>query len=363
MFREVYYGKRVLVTGHTGFKGTWLISWLKELGAELAGFSNGVPTNPSHYELIDAGDFCKNYIGDIRNFKELENAILDFNPQIIFHLAAQALVQNSFLDPVTTFETNILGMVNLLTILKNVDFVEVGVLITSDKAYENKEWSFGYREIDRLSGHDPYSASKSCADIIASSFYDSYFINSNIRLATTRAGNVIGGGDWAKDRIIPDCIRSWSNYKSVMIRSPKATRPWQHVLEPLSGYLSLGAKLYLNQKNLNREAFNFGPESEVNQTVEELLVQIKSIWPEIKWEIPEGNENFGKEANLLKLSCDKVLHFIEWKPTLKLEETIEYTINWYKNWIENKKPIREFSQFQINEYCNLARARKLEWIQ
>lgn len=360
MFKNYYNKKRVLVTGHTGFKGSWLVSWLLSLGAEVSGFSNKIPTEPSHWKLLNLESSVRNYIGDIRNKDDIENTLKDFKPQIIFHLAAQALVKDSINDPIYTFETNAIGMVNILSAIHKNDSVEVVVLITSDKAYENKEWVYGYREFDALAGHDPYSASKSCADIIASSFYYTFFQERSLKLGIARAGNVIGGGDWAKDRIIPDCIRSWTNSEQVIIRSPNSTRPWQHVLEPLSGYLSLGEKLGNNYPNINGEAFNFGPDSNVNENVLELLQKIKQKWSIANWKIENQNGN-NKEANLLKLSCDKALHYLNWCAILSIDETIDFTVSWYKNWLEKSESIQAFTFKQISQYEKIGSSKKISW--
>ncbi|RHX91200.1 CDP-glucose 4,6-dehydratase [Leptospira yasudae] len=362
MYGNIYKGKKVLITGHTGFKGSWLVAWLKELGADVAGYSVDIPTNPSHFELMKLETKVRHFLGDVRDRDRLANVIDEFQPEIIFHMAAQALVRESYQNPITTFEINIMGMVNLLDVIRTKTFVETAVLITSDKAYRNDEWCWGYRETDVLAGHDPYSASKSCADIVASSFYRSFFKDSSIRVGITRAGNVIGGGDWANDRIIPDCIRAWSKKETVTIRSPLATRPWQHVLEPLSGYLSLGEKLYKKQGGLNGEAFNFGPDANVNETVLELLKKIKSIWPDISWVVPEGQSESGKEAKLLKLSCDKALFHLNWRPVLRFEETVSFTVDWYKNWIDKKEDILAFTSGQIQSYVKLATERGLQWV-
>lgn len=353
----------MLITGHTGFKGSWLSAWLNLLGANVAGYSKDIPTTPSNFELMNLANHMQHFLGDIRDKTRLENVIDEFKPEIIFHMAAQALVKKSYRDPVETFETNVMGMVNLLDIIRKKTFVAVAVLITSDKAYRNDEWPWGYRETDSLAGHDPYSGSKSCADLVANSFYKSFFENSDQRIGITRAGNVIGGGDWAEDRIVPDCIRAWSKKEPVLIRSPLATRPWQHVLEPLSGYLDLGKRLYLNQDGLNGEPFNFGPDANVNETVLELLKKIKLIWPEVSWSIPEDQKEGGKEAKLLKLSCDKALFYLNWKPVLKIDETVSFTINWYKNWLEKKDEIASFTNVQINSYVALAKERHIQWVQ
>ncbi|WP_078129393.1 CDP-glucose 4,6-dehydratase [Leptospira alexanderi] len=361
MFENIYKNKKVLVTGHTGFKGSWLVIWLQSLGAEVAGFSLDVPTSPNHFELLSLDKRIKDYRGDVRDRSKFSTVIDEFKPEIIFHMAAQALVRKSYQDPVGTFETNVMGMVNLLDIIRTKSFVEVVVLITSDKAYRNNEWCWGYRETDVLGGHDPYSSSKSCADLIAQSYYYSFLKDTKTRIAITRAGNVIGGGDWAADRIVPDCIRAWSKDESVVIRSPLATRPWQHVLEPLSGYLLLGEKLYVGQEGLIGEAFNFGPDASIDQTVSELLNAMTKRWPGVRWEVPEGYEGGGKEANLLKLSCDKVLFHLKWKSVLDFSETVDFTVNWYRNWVEKKENVYDFTLSQIHLYCQLASKKNYVW--
>ena len=247
-FNDGYNGRRVLVTGHTGFKGSWLSLWLKQLGAEVGGFSMGTPGPLSNFELLGLEKHLHHYVGDIRDLSRLAQVIDEFKPDIVFHLAAQALVRHSYTDPVTTFETNTMGMVNLLECVRTRPWISAAVLITSDKAYRNVEWCWGYRETDALGGNDPYSGSKSCADLVAQSYFHSYLRHTPTRIAITRAGNVIGGGDWADDRIVPDCIRAWSVGESVTVRSPQATRPWQHVLEPLSGYLLLAKNLIYNKE-------------------------------------------------------------------------------------------------------------------
>jgi len=235
------------------------------------------------------------------------------------------------------------------------------VMITSDKAYRNDEWCWGYRETDALGGHDPYSNSKSCADLVAQSYFHSFVQKTPTRLAITRAGNVIGGGDWAKDRIVPDCIRAWSKGESVSVRSPQATRPWQHVLEPLSGYLWLGARLWQKAPGLNGEAFNFGPDAGVNQTVGELLDTMGQRWPSVKWEVPEGFEQGGHEAMLLKLSCDKVLLHLKWQAVLKFPETVSMTVDWYRNWHEGRENVYAYAQGQIKQFSLRAAQQGAVW--
>jgi len=362
-FADIYRGRRVLVTGHTGFKGSWLVLWLKHLGAEVAGYSVDVPSLPTNFDLLGLEQRIHHYVGDIRDRERLAQVIDEFRPEMVFHLAAQALVRRSYADPVTTFETNTMGMVNLLDCVRARPWIQVAVLITSDKAYRNDEWCWGYRETDALGGHDPYSGSKSCADLVAHTFFHSFLRHTPTRIGITRAGNVIGGGDWADDRIVPDCIRAWSKGAVVDVRSPQATRPWQHVLEPLSGYLWLGTRLWQQAKGLNGEAFNFGPDAHVNQTVAELLGAMAIRWPGVQWQVPEGCEQGGHEANLLKLSCDKALFHLNWRAVLQFPETVSFTVDWYRAWHEAQKDIYKFTVNQIEHYCDLAQTRGVPWIQ
>ncbi len=361
-FGGVYRGKRVLVTGHTGFKGSWLALWLEHLGAEVAGFAIDVPSSPANFEVLDLEHRLRHHQGDIRDRAALARVIDEFRPQMIFHLAAQSLVRRSYDDPVTTFETNTLGMMNLLECVRHRSWVEAAVLITSDKAYRNDEWVWGYRETDHLGGHDPYSGSKGCAELVAHSYFHSFLRHGTTAMATTRAGNVIGGGDWAEDRIVPDAVRAWSRGDAVMVRSPAATRPWQHVLEPLSGYLSLGVQLLEKRVSLNGEAFNFGPAAHVNQTVAELLEAMAARWQKVEWTVPKGMEEGGHEATLLKLSCDKALFFLKWRAVLEFDETVAFTVDWYRAWHDGKKDLYAYSVGQIDDYCRLARERGLSWI-
>ena len=360
-FADVYRGRRVLVTGHTGFKGSWLAVWLQHLGAEVAGFSLDVPSTPSNFELLGLQNRIHHYVGDVRDRARLAQVMDEVNPDMVFHLAAQALVRRSYADPVLTFETNVLGMLNVLEVTRSRPSIEVAVLITSDKAYQNVEWTWGYREIDQLGGHDPYSGSKSCADLLAQSYYHSFFREASTRVAITRAGNVIGGGDWAADRIVPDAIRAWSTNDAVAVRSPRATRPWQHVLEPLSGYLWLGAELWRKREGLDGEAFNFGPDAHVNETVAELLDAMSARWPNAKWHVPEGFEQGGREATLLKLSCDKALQLLNWRAVLQFPETVGFTVDWYRTWHQRDQDMYGYALGQIEEYCRLAGLKSLPW--
>ncbi len=276
-------------------------------------------------------------------------------------MAAQALVRRSYSDPAETFEVNTMGMVNVLESLRKTPSVRSAVLITSDKAYRNDEWCWGYRECDVLAGHDPYSGSKSCADLIAQSYWHSYFQSGSSRVAIARAGNVIGGGDWATDRIVPDCMRAMARGETAVIRNPGATRPWQHVLEPLSGYLHLAALLAESENGLNGEAFNFGPDATVNHTVGELLTAMSGRWPDLRWETPEGTGKREHEAMLLKLNCDKALFHLQWKPTLGFSQTVELTVEWYRKWSQNLISDTSFSLVQIRQYCELAEEKDAAW--
>ena len=337
MFADQYSNRRVFVTGHTGFKGSWLTAWLLELGATVAGYSLSIPTTPSLFTELGVERHIKHIQGDVRDREALARAMEEFHPEVVFHLAAQSLVRPSYEDPATTFETNTIGTMNLLEAVRRTPGVKAVVCITSDKCYRNDEWVWGYRESDHLGGNDPYSASKACAELVAHSYIQSFF-KDGPSVATARAGNVIGGGDWAVDRIVPDCARAWARGEAVSIRSPWATRPWQHVLEPLSGYLWLGARLLRladegegdGELPVNKEAFNFGPESGVNATVAEVTKALGRYWPEFKVAMDEAAAAGKKESTLLKLCCDKALAHLHWKAALTFEETIRFTAEWYR---------------------------------
>ena len=359
---EVYKGRRVLVTGHTGFKGAWLSQWLDHLGAQVSGYSDCVPTDPSAFQLLGLEGRLGHYLGDIRDRGRLASVIDEVQPEMIFHLAAQPLVLRSLADPVETFEVNAMGMVNILECIRERPNIQAAVLVTSDKAYRNEEWDWGYRETDHLGGHDPYSSSKSCAELMAHSYHHSFLHNAPTRTATTRAGNVIGGGDWAADRIVPDSIRAWSTGESVTVRSPQATRPWQHVLEPLSGYLWLGTRL-LSDETLDGEAFNFGPGNIQNKTVADLLESMTQRWEGARWEISPDSTLANREASLLKLSCDKALQMLEWQAVLSFTETVAMTVDWYRSWHQANADIRDLTIEQINRYTTVARDAGVAWAQ
>lgn len=365
-FNDVYKNKKVLITGHTGFKGAWLVTWLSMMGADIVGISEKVPTDPSLFELLNIEERITHYFEDIRNQAEVKKIILDEKPDFLFHLAAQPIVSLSYNDPLDTISTNIMGTANILDSLRYADFGCTVVVVTSDKCYDNVEWVWGYKETDHLGGRDIYSGSKGGAELITKSYYHSFFKKkgSKIRLATVRAGNIVGGGDWALDRIVPDLIRAWNSNKKLKIRSPNATRPWQHVLDPLSGYLLVGEFLSKNAE-LNGEAYNFGPRHEINKPVIELVKDLAKTWgfkkTEDSYEITTADKSF-HEASLLKLNCDKSLLQLKWLPVLYYDEFISFTGNWYQKFINNKEDLLNFTEGQIIEYCKLAKKRKLKWM-
>jgi len=361
MFANIFKNKTVLITGHTGFKGTWLSFWLKKLGANVIGVSKDIPSSPSHFKESNLDEYLSDHRMNICNNEDVRNLLLKNKPDFIFHLAAQALVQESYQNPMETIKTNALGTASLLDALRYVKKPTVAVMITSDKAYDNVEWVWGYRETDKLGGADPYSASKGMAEFAIRTYVESFFLNQDIKIGIARAGNVIGGGDWAKNRIVPDCIKSWAVNEIVEIRSPDATRPWQHVLEPLSGYLWLAANLYKTDK-LHGEAYNFGPISTQDYSVSDLINEMKKSWENVQWSDQSTINDLPKEAGLLKLNCDKALSDLNWKPTLSFEETVNLTVEWYKNFYTNKKiSVSEMTNAQISTYENLAIERGLSW--
>jgi len=364
MFNQVYKGKKVIITGHTGFKGSWLTTWLLKLGANVVGISNRIPTQPSMFQELKLQEKITDYRIDVRDFDKLSEIISSEKPDFVFHLAAQALVVTSYKNPLDTFSTNMMGTANVLEAIRLCNKSCIVVMITSDKCYDNVEWEWGYKESDTLGGKDIYSGSKGGAELVIKSYYHSFFKNnnSNIRVVSTRAGNVIGGGVWADFRIVPDCMRAWKDGKSVEIRSPKATRPWQHILEPLSGYLAVGQKL-IEDPDLNGESFNFGPHAEYSKTVFDLLNDLSKNW-NLKQEpsyFPEKTSEF-HEAGLLKLNCDKALFHLKWLPTLDYETLIKFTSDWYYVYYKNKSVnLMELSLSQIQEYEDIAKEKGIKW--
>ena len=361
----IFRGKKVLVTGHTGFKGTWISLWLNNLGAKVSGISIGPPSEPSCSEATNLLKYIDDYHLDIRDGDSIKSIINEIQPDFVFHMAAQALVGNSYEDPLKTFEINALGSANILDALRILNKPVTAVMITSDKAYENVEWLWGYKETDRLGGKDPYSASKAMAELSIYSYVQSYFNSnsSNVRVGIARAGNVIGGGDWAANRLIPDCMRSWSINNIVDIRNPRSTRPWQHVLEPLSGYLLFGANLSTDKK-LHGEAYNFGPSDNHSYPVNQLIEELAKYWKNVRWSDASEEKVYVHEAGLLKLNCDKALFDLEWRAALNFEETIEMTAQWYKYYYQNdSKSMFDFTISQINNYTNIAESRLIGWAQ
>ena len=347
-----FLNKKVLITGNTGFKGSWLSVWLNLLGAKIYGLALDPPTNPSLFEKAKLSRITVNNIIDIRDSEKVINLIEKIKPDFIFHLAAQPLVKYSYSNPVETWQTNVIGTVNILESLRLLKNKCIGIIITSDKCYENQEWEWGYRENDKLGGSDPYSGSKGSAELAFTSYYKSFFSDSslnNIRIASARAGNVIGGGDWAKDRIVPDCIKAWSQKMSVIIKSPDSTRPFQHVLEPLSGYLSLAEQLTFNSK-LSGQSFNFGPSSNSNYKVIDVVKELSKSWGESNWEV-QIDKNIYSETKLLKLNCDKSLSLLNWQPNLDFKTTMELTSSWYYDFYNKKNfNVLEKCQSQIKKF-------------
>lgn len=363
MFNNIYNKKRVFVTGHTGFKGAWLSLWLNQLGAKVYGFSDCVPTQPSFYELLDKSIFVGEFTGDIRNYNQLESAIKSVNPDIIFHLAAQPLVRRSYLEPVLTVETNVLGTVNILEVVRRLNLPATILIVTTDKCYENRNWIYGYRENDALGGNDVYSASKTCAELMVQSYRRSFFENNPKlgNIATARAGNVIGGGDYAQDRIVPDCVRALEKGEPVIVRNPQATRPWQHILDCLSGYLWLTSCLMFVPKTSPLVgAFNFGPPSSSNRTVIELVEEIFKTWKG-SWVCKNENKEL-KEEPLLNLSAEKAAHLLKWSTIWDFSETVRQTMLWYKlRHFNREKQMLKFSIEQITNYSDFAKKQGAEW--
>ncbi len=350
IFKTKFYKKKIIVTGHTGFKGSWLSLWLSILGAKVLGISYDIPTKPSNFNIQNLRNKIRHKNIDIRDRKKLEKLFLQFQPDFVFHLAAQSLVKRSYLDPVNTFETNIIGTLNVLNSLKKIKKKCISIIITSDKSYKNLEFKRGYKEQDILGGTDPYSASKGSAELVIQSYIKSYFsTKKNILLGVARAGNVIGGGDWSNDRLVPDCIKSWSKKKTVILRNPKSTRPWQHVLEAVGGYMILASRLKDNKK-LDGEVFNFGPGSHNNHDVQSLVQTMELYWKNVNWKIKKNKIKNHFESTLLKLNCNKASKILGWRSVLNFKETTKLTISWYKEFYNNKKNIQNFSIDQIKYY-------------
>jgi len=362
LFGGIYRNKTVLLTGHTGFKGSWLAYWLTKMGAKVYGYA--LDNNELHHLQLLHNTLEHSEIGDIRDLKHLTDYFQKVQPEIVFHLAAQALVRPSYTNPVDTFSTNVIGTANVLEACRLTNSVRAIVNVTSDKCYDNREWIWGYRETDPMGGYDPYSASKGAAELVASSYRNSFFNlkeygkKHKVLLASARAGNVIGGGDWGIDRLIPDMVKATAQNEVVQIRNPKATRPWQHVLEPLSGYLTLGWKLLENQIEY-ADGWNFGPEIKSNVTVGEVLEESQKYWNDIKFNI-QTNPDEHHEAHLLMLDCSKANKIMKWKGVWEFEKTIEKTVNWYKIYYQDKQVNTEQD---LMDYVNDAAQAQLIWTQ
>lgn len=362
--RHEFDGKTVLVTGHTGFKGAWLTAWLKQLGAKVVGVALDPPTNPSHFDAAHLGRSMTDLRIDVRNRAAVEEAVVSAQPDFLFHLAAQALVRRSYDDPMETWLTNVQGTLHVLEALRKLGKPCAAVIITSDKCYDNVEWVWGYRETDALGGPDPYSASKGAAELAIRSHVKSFFpkATSKVRIASARAGNVIGGGDWATDRIVPDCVKAWSLDNSVDLRNPHSTRPWQHVLEPLSGYLNLAIALS-NQPEMHGESFNFGPPAQQNHSVLELVQQMALHWDQVSWKDVSQSAKGPYESGLLKLNCDKALHHLRWHAVMGFEDTVRMTAEWYRAFYQQPASIADITNLQIADYTAIAKQQGLAWAQ
>jgi CDP-glucose 4,6-dehydratase len=360
LFQGVYAGKKVLLTGHTGFKGSWLAFWLTQMGAKVLGYALEPNTNPNHFSMLDM--LMESVIGDIRDDKNLSGILKRFQPEIVFHLAAQPLVRLSYNEPVETFQTNIMGTVNVFETCRQTPSVKAVINITSDKCYENREWVWGYRENDPMGGYDPYSASKGCSELVTAAYRNSFFnlheygCRHNTLIASVRAGNVIGGGDWGKDRIITDLVEAINQGKRLYIRNPHATRPWQHVLEPLSGYLLLGQKLLEGKKEF-AEAWNFGPNDDGGISVLQMVQKMQKIWKKIDYQV-EQNKNTPHEAELLKLDCSKAKMKLNWKNIWNSDTVFAKIAEWYQCYYENGQVITEN---QLKKYVANAKHNQTSW--
>jgi CDP-glucose 4,6-dehydratase len=356
-----WHGRRVLVTGHTGFKGSWLSLWLEELGAIVCGVALIPPTDPSLFDEARVAQGIRSEIADILNLERLKSIVREFRPEVVFHLAAQALVRDSYDDPVGTYATNVIGTVNLLESARGCDSIRAIVVVTSDKCYKNEEWVWPYRESDQLGGYDPYSNSKACAELVVSSYRNSFFPPAQykqhgVALASARAGNVIGGGDWAKDRLIPDIMRAFAAKETVKIRRPDAVRPWQHVLEPLSGYLSLAEKLFTGGVEFGSE-WNFGPENTDAQTVRWIVERLAEEWGEDgRWRV-DTNES-PHEAQTLKLDWSKAANALDWRPILPLATALRLTAEWYRRRSLNEDP-RALTLEQLRFYLQESERKRI----
>lgn len=361
IFDGVYNDKAVFVTGHTGFKGAWLTIWLELLGAKVTGYSLAPPTNPSLFDVANIENKMRNTIADIRDYNQLCQAITKSKPEIVFHLAAQSIVRQSYEEPRETYETNVMGTANVLEAVRNCPSVKSCVIITSDKCYENNEWEYSYRENDPMGGHDPYSSSKGCAELITSAYQRSFFsCERKLGLVSMRSGNVIGGGDWAQDRIIPDCVRAIVSDKPIVVRNPSSIRPWQHVLDPLSAYLSIGSQLF-NTPDKFVGGWNIGPSVNTSKDVKSVVEDVINIWGDGKWH----NASSGKshhEARTLRLNCEKAANLLSWTPCYDTQKAVESTMQWYRGYYKNPEfNAYQYTVSQIVAFVTKANSENIAW--
>ena len=367
MFLNAFEGRKVMVTGHTGFKGSRLACWLIHLGAEVAGYSLPAPTTPSNFEACALESRMDSVIGDVRDPENFQNAMARCKPEFVFHMAAQPLVRLSYTEPVETYQTNVMGVIHLLESVRSTPSVRTVINITSDKCYENREWAWGYRETDPMGGHDPYSSSKGCSELVTAAYRNSFFppgsfLEHGVSISTVRAGNVIGGGDWAQDRLIPDCIRSLAEGKPIRIRNPESVRPWQHVLEPLSGYLWLAALMDRDGPTYG-DSYNFGPELADTLTVGEIAERMVSRWsPRGTWEkVPKEGKEDSHEATFLRLDCSRAYHRLRWVPVMNIDTAVEWTVNWYHRYYSGSQGMFDTNVEEIESYFQTAREMGREW--
>jgi len=347
--QSFWRNKRVFLTGHTGFKGSWLSLWLTSMGAEVKGYALEPATSPSLFEVAHVGERIHSEIGDIRNLNQLRQSMVDFNPDVLIHMAAQPLVRHSYKEPVETYDVNVLGTVKVLEVARSCANLKSIVSVTTDKCYENKEWLWGYREDEAMGGYDPYSSSKGCAELVTSAYRRSFMQEQGVGLASARAGNVIGGGDWSEDRLIPDILHAFEKRESVVIRNPKATRPWQHVLEPLSGYLMLAEKLY-EQPDAYAEGWNFGPHDDDAKPVDWILDRMVRMWGDgASWNLDKGSHPH--EAGFLKLDISKAKARLHWQPTWQLDDTLKRIVDWHQAWL-NGEDMQAVCFHEVQDYMS-----------
>jgi CDP-glucose 4,6-dehydratase len=367
MYCNAFANKTVWLSGHTGFKGSWLAQWLLALGARVHGFALP-PPSPSMFRHLELGELIESETGDVRDLNAVRKSIQRTQPDFVFHLAAQPLVREAYRHPVETYATNVQGTVHVLEALRESARPCAAVFVTTDKCYENREWVYGYREEDPLGGHDPYSSSKAAAELVIQAYRRSFFHDHPVKIASARAGNVIGGGDWAMDRIVPDCIRNLQKNRAISVRNPQATRPWQHVLEPLSGYLWLaailaghGGEALKGSKEQTCGAFNFGPGPESNRSVAELVGELLKYWPG-RWE-DASDARAVHEAALLQLCADKARQHLKWSPVWQFEDAVGQTVAWYRQAEKmfEAEPVRALTRSQIDAYCQSAKESKIPW--